>query len=63
MYTKWAERRGFTVELIEEAAGEIAGIRSGIIKVEGKRFKFLVTCDRRICTWMVEDRNRSPQIS
>ena len=35
MYTRWAERRGFKVELIEESSGEEAGIKSATILVKG----------------------------
>jgi peptide chain release factor 2 len=35
MYTRWAERRGFKVELIEEQAGETAGLKSATILVKG----------------------------
>ena len=35
MYTRWAERRGFKVEIIEESAGEEAGIKSATILVKG----------------------------
>jgi peptide chain release factor 2 len=35
MYTRWAERHGFEVELVDELANEGAGIRSATIKVNG----------------------------
>jgi peptide chain release factor 2 len=35
MYLKWAERRGFKTELLEVSAGEVAGIKSATVKVEG----------------------------
>jgi peptide chain release factor 2 len=35
MYLKWAERHGFTVEVLEESAGEVAGIKSATIHVRG----------------------------
>ncbi len=35
MYLKWAERRGFTVELIEQSDGEVAGIKSATVRIEG----------------------------
>ena len=35
MYLRWAERRGWTSELIEVSAGEVAGIKSATIRVEG----------------------------
>ena len=35
MYARWAERQGFKVEIIEETAGEEAGIKSGTLLVKG----------------------------
>jgi len=35
MYLKWAERRGFKTELIEQSDGEVAGIKGATIRVEG----------------------------
>jgi peptide chain release factor 2 len=35
MYLRWAERRGFRTELIEVSPGEVAGIKSATIKVDG----------------------------
>src|SRR5690606_2000887 len=35
MYTRWAERRGFKVETIEDQAGAEAGIKSATIQVKG----------------------------
>jgi peptide chain release factor 2 len=36
MYTRWAEQHGHSVELIEENAGEQAGIKSATIQVKGE---------------------------
>jgi peptide chain release factor 2 len=36
MQMKWAEKRGFGVELLEVSAGEEAGIKSATFKVEGE---------------------------
>ncbi len=36
MYLRWAERRGFKVEWLEEAEGEGAGIKSATIKIMGQ---------------------------
>ncbi len=36
MYSRWSEARGFKLELIEESAGEEAGIKSVTIRVEGE---------------------------
>jgi len=35
MYLKWAERRGFDTELIEQSDGEVAGIKSATLRIEG----------------------------
>ncbi len=35
MYLRWAEKKGFRAELIEESPGEVAGIKSATIKIEG----------------------------
>jgi peptide chain release factor 2 len=36
MYTRWAERRGYKLQLIEESAGEGAGIKSATLLVKGE---------------------------
>jgi peptide chain release factor 2 len=36
MYTRWAERRGYKVELIDHHAGEQAGIKSATLMVKGE---------------------------
>ncbi len=35
MYLRWTERRGFSTELIERSDGEVAGVKSVTLKVEG----------------------------
>ncbi|MBY0354636.1 MAG: peptide chain release factor 2, partial [Rickettsiales bacterium] len=35
MYTRWAEQKGFKVELVDEMPGEQAGIKSATLKIEG----------------------------
>ncbi|MBK9082114.1 MAG: peptide chain release factor 2 [Rhizobiales bacterium] len=35
MYARWAEKRGFTVEVMEETAGEEAGIKSATLMIKG----------------------------
>jgi len=35
MYLRWCERKGFTTELLEVSAGDVAGIKSASIRVEG----------------------------
>ena len=36
MYLKYCERRGYTVEVMEESEGEVAGIKTASIKVSGE---------------------------
>ena len=36
MYTRWAERRGFTVEILDLLAGEEAGLKSVSLQVSGQ---------------------------
>lgn len=35
MYLRWAERKGFTTELIEVSPGEVAGIKSATVRIAG----------------------------
>jgi len=35
MYTRYCERKGFRVELLEESPGEVAGVKSAALKVSG----------------------------
>jgi len=35
MYTRWAEAHGYKVELLEESAGEEAGLKSATVRVQG----------------------------
>lgn len=37
MYTRWAERHGFAVEVIEEHEGDTAGIKSMTMRIVGER--------------------------
>ena len=36
MYLRYCERKGFSTELLEESEGEVAGIKSATIKVDGE---------------------------
>jgi peptide chain release factor 2 len=36
MYLRWAEKKGFKVELVEVSEGEVAGIKSATIHVQGE---------------------------
>jgi peptide chain release factor 2 len=35
MYTRWAERRGFAVQVVDESAGDEAGIKSATLELRG----------------------------
>jgi peptide chain release factor 2 len=35
MYTRWAERKGYTVDILDESAGEEAGIKGAILEIKG----------------------------
>ncbi|BAZ94524.1 peptide chain release factor [Thiohalobacter thiocyanaticus] len=35
MYLRWAERHGFATEIVEASEGEVAGIKSATVRVEG----------------------------
>lgn len=36
MYVRWCEQKGFSVSLLEQSMGEVAGIKSVTLKVEGE---------------------------
>ena len=36
MYTRWAERRGYTVEILDMSEGEEAGIKGAVLEVKGQ---------------------------
>ncbi len=36
MYIRWIERHGFKVEIMEESSGEVAGLKSATLRVEGE---------------------------
>lgn len=37
MYTRWCERHGFTIEVVEEHEGDVAGIKSITFRITGER--------------------------
>lgn len=42
MYTRWAERRGYEIELLDESEGEEAGIKGAVLEIRGQyAFGFL----------------------
>ncbi len=36
MYTRWAERRGFSVDILDESEGEEAGIKGAVLEIKGQ---------------------------
>ncbi|HVF41184.1 MAG TPA: peptide chain release factor 2 [Gemmatimonadaceae bacterium] len=36
MYTRWAERKGFEVDLLDESQGEEAGIKGAVLEIRGQ---------------------------
>jgi len=36
MYTRWAERKGFEMEMLDESQGEEAGIKGAVIEIRGQ---------------------------
>jgi peptide chain release factor 2 len=45
MYLRWAEKRGFKVEVIDEQPGSEAGIKSATFRVEGENAYGLLSCE------------------
>src|SRR5687768_15988828 len=35
LYTRWAERKGFAIEILDMSHGEEAGIKGGVIEIKG----------------------------
>ena len=36
MYTRWAERRGYAVEILDLSEGEEAGIKGAVLEIKGQ---------------------------
>lgn len=45
MYLRWAEKRGFKAEILDEQAGGEAGIKSATFRVEGEYAYGLLSCE------------------
>lgn len=45
MYLRWAEKRGFKVEVLDEQSGSEAGIKSATFRVEGEYAYGLMACE------------------
>ena len=48
MYRRWAERRGYQVEVIDFADGDEAGIRSATLKISGEYAYGFLQCERGV---------------
>ena len=48
MYTRWAERSGFKLEMIDFAPGEEAGVRNATMRVSGEYAYGKLNCERGI---------------
>ena len=48
MYTRWAEKKGWKVELLDKSDGDEAGIKSATIKVSGKYAFGLAKAERGV---------------
>jgi peptide chain release factor 2 len=59
MYTRWAEKQGYKVEIIELHDGEEAGIKSATLKVKGHNAYGLAE-DRVACTGWCASRPMTP---
>lgn len=47
MYTRWAQKKGFTVELLDYLEGDEAGIKSVTIAVNGENAYGYLKCEKR----------------
>jgi len=45
MYLRWAERKGFKVEILDEQSGSEAGLKSSTFRVEGEYAYGLMSCE------------------
>ena len=48
MYLRWAERHGFKVELMDEVEGDVAGLKSTSLRIEGKNAYGLLQGERGV---------------
>jgi peptide chain release factor 2 len=48
MYQRWSALRGFKVELLDQSPGEIAGIKSATIRVEGPFAYGYLSCEKGV---------------
>ncbi len=48
MYLRWAQQRGYSTEIIDQSAGEEAGIKSATVKVEGPYAFGYLSCEKGV---------------
>lgn len=48
MYLRWAQQRGFSTEIIDQSAGEEAGIKSATVKVDGPYAYGYLSCEKGV---------------
>lgn len=48
LYLRWADRHGFKAEIYDEVPGEVAGIKSSTLRIEGKNAYGLLQCERGV---------------
>ena len=48
MYLRWCERRGFKADILDDVEGDVAGIKSATIRVEGKNAYGLLQAERGV---------------
>ena len=48
MYLRWSDRHGFKAEIYDEVPGEVAGIKSTTVRIEGKNAYGLLQCERGV---------------
>jgi peptide chain release factor 2 len=60
MEMRWAEKRGFDVELLEASAGEEAGIKSATFRVRGENAYGLYGSEKGVHRWCGSPRSTPP---
>ena len=48
MYLRWCDRKGFSTQLIDQSAGEEAGIKSATVRVEGPFAYGYLSCEKGV---------------
>ena len=65
MYTRYGEKHGYTVDVLEESAGDVAGIKSAALKISGdsvdRDAAQIREASRRRIERMIGDRDASVQ--